>query len=316
VNFTEISKPLRRDLVLGIDGGGTQTQALLALRETGEVIGRGVAGPSNIQAVGVETGLKALSECIERAFRDAKIEPSVVASICLGLAGIDRQEGLDIIHGWAEKNSIAERVSVANDATLLLAAGTPNGWGLAVVAGTGAIAFVKDAAGNVGRCGGWGYLLGDEGSAYSIALRALRGACRSFDGIGKPTALVGRLVKEMKLESPPDFIPAVYRGSWDRTAIASLAPMVLELAADGDELAKEIVKAEAEELALTAAGAVFANNLPRKALPIALAGGVLTRSEAYREFFMDALWIAGIEAGPVKLVTDPALGAIVLARQL
>ena len=314
LNFDTFSKPERPDLVLGIDGGGTQTHAILAKRDTGEVIGRGLAGPSNIQAVGVETGLKALSECIDRAFRDANLAPSHVAAICLGLAGIDWEGGLNIIHEWAERNAIAARVTIANDATLLLAAGTPEGWGLAVIAGTGSIAFVRDAAGKEGRCGGWGYLLGDEGSAYSIALQALRAACRSFDGVNKPTALVERLKREMKLASMPEMIEAVYRGSWNRTAIAGLAPAVLEIAAGGDVLALEIVKNEAEELARTAAGAVKTSELPRGSVPVALAGGVLTRSEAYRGYFLDALWMEGIVAGPVDLVTDPALGAVKLAR--
>ncbi len=306
--------PERPDLVLGIDGGGTQTQALLADRSTGEVLGRGVAGPSNIQAVGVEAGLKALSECIAKAFTAANQPRAKVASICLGLAGIDRDEGLDVIHQWAARLSVANRVTVANDATLLLAAGTPEGWGLAVVAGTGAIAFVRDKAGTVGRCGGWGYLLGDEGSAYSIALRALRAACLSFDGVERPTKLVDALVQAMGLKEAPDFIPAVYRGKWDRTAIAGLAPLVIDLAGQGDALAAEIERTEAEALAKTAAGAVKASALPRTGLPVALAGGVLTRSEPFRRLFLDYLWQLGVEAGPVELVTDPALGAVKLAR--
>jgi N-acetylglucosamine kinase-like BadF-type ATPase len=303
------------DLVLGIDGGGTQTQALLARGSTGEVLGRGLAGASNIQAVGVETGLRAISDSIRGAFRNAGLSEGSVASICMGLAGIDWDGGLDVIHDWAAKNSIAAKVQVANDATLLLAAGTPEGWGLAVIAGTGAIAFVKDAAGREGRCGGWGYLLGDEGSAYSIALAALKAACRSFDGVEKPTALVDCVVEKMKIGSIPAIIEAVYRGAWDRTAIAGLAPAVLEIAGNGDAVAVAIVRKEAEDLARTAVGAVNANGLPKRGLPVALAGGVLTRSEMFRGLFLDSLWMAGIEPGPVNLVTDPALGAVKLAMQ-
>jgi N-acetylglucosamine kinase-like BadF-type ATPase len=301
--------------VLGIDGGGTHTFALLADAESGEILGQGIAGASNIQSVGVDAGLRALDECIDQAFAAASIPRVKIASTCLGLAGVDRQEGLDIIHGWAERVNLAERVTVANDATLLLAAGTPQGWGLAVVAGTGSIAFVKHPDGTVGRCGGWGHLLGDEGSAYGIALRALRAACRSFDGIGPDTKLIAGLVKRMNVTGPPDFIPAVYRGSWDRTAIAGLAPLVLEIAAEADVIAATIVREEAEELARTAARAVIANGLPRERLPVALAGGVLTHSDAYREHFLNELWRLGIDARPVQIVTEPALGAVVLARK-
>jgi len=304
----------RTDLVIGIDGGGTQTLALLALRDTGEVIGRGKAGASNIQAVGVAAGLRALDESIDRAFSSAGIPRAKVASICLGLAGVDRPGEPDVIHGWAGRGGIAEKVIATNDATLLLAVGTPEGWGLAVIAGTGSIAYVKHPDGTVGRSGGWGGLLGDGGSAYSIALRALRAACRSHDGIEPITKLTDALVKRMNLSVPADFIPAVSSGKWDRTAIGGLAPLVLELAVDGDTIAAGIVQSEAEELARTAAQAIVVNGLP-KTLPVALAGGVLTGSEAYRRHFLNELLRCGIEAQPLRLVAEPALGAIVLARR-
>ncbi len=301
--------------VLGIDGGGTGTVALLADAATGAILGRGEGGPSNIQGVGVDAGLKALDDAIDAAFLAANLLRSPVAAACLGLAGIDRQEGLDIIHAWSARVGLADRVQVSNDATLLLAAGTPDGWGLAVIAGTGSIAFVKTPAGELGRCGGWGYLMGDEGSAYRIAVQGLRAACRAFDGVDPPTVLIERFIGWMNLKDAPDFIPAIYRGAWDRAAIAGLAPLVLIAAEDGDAAAARIVKEEATELARTAAGAVRANGLPTADLPVALAGGVLAHSEAYRRIFLAALIECGIRPGAVEIVTDPALGAVVLARR-
>ncbi len=304
----------RPDLVLGLDGGGTNTVCLLANAETGEVLGRGVGGPSNIQAVGVENGLKALDDAIDRSFQAAGISRVTVAGACLGLAGVDRQEGLDVIHGWAARVALADKTTVANDATLLLAAGTPEGWGLAVIAGTGSIAFVRTPSGEVGRCGGWGYLLGDEGSAYMIALMALRAACRAVDKVGPPTVLVERFVRRMALAGPPDLIPAVYRGAWDRTAIASLAPMVLDAGAEGDAVAAGIIDHETWELARTAAGAAKNIGL-MSGVPVALAGGVLLHSELFRTKFLAAMTALGITPGPVQLVNDPAVGAVVLARK-
>ena len=301
--------------VIGIDGGGTGTVALLADAATGAILGRGEGGPSNIQGVGVEPALRALDDAIDRAFLDANLPRSTVAAACLGLAGIDRREGFDIIHTWAARVAVSDRIQVANDATLLLAAGTPDGWGLAVIAGTGSIAFVKTPTGKLGRCGGWGYLMGDEGSAYRIAVQGLRAACRAFDGINPPTLLVERFVESMNLKEAPDLIPAIYRGAWDRAAIAGLAPLVLAAAEDGDAAAARIVEEEATELARTAAGAVRANGLPMIDLPVALAGGVLTHNAAYRSIFLAALADCGIRPGSVEIVTDPALGAVVLARR-
>jgi N-acetylglucosamine kinase-like BadF-type ATPase len=302
-------------LVLGIDGGGTSTVALLASAATGEVLGRGEAGPSNIQGVGVDAALGALDEAIDSAFASINRPRGKLVAACLGLAGVDRQEGLDIIHGWAARVALAESVTVANDATLLLAAGTPEGWGLAIIAGTGSIAFVKTPTGELGRCGGWGYLMGDEGSAYRIAVQGLRAACRAFDGIGSTTTLTEHFVEAMELNGVPDLIPAVYRGAWNRAAIAGLAPLVLAASETGDRVSAGIVREEATELARTAAGAVRGNGLPLVGLPIALAGGVLTLNAAFRTLFLNALTGCGIVPGAVEIVTEPALGAVVLARR-
>jgi N-acetylglucosamine kinase-like BadF-type ATPase len=314
-NFTDPpSRPIRPDLVLGIDGGGTHTAAILARRDTGDVIGRGTGGPSNIQSVGVSAAMKGLDEAVDRAFRAAGLAGVTVGSACLGLAGIDRNEGVDVIRGWADWVALAGTLTVANDATLLLAAGTPLGWGLAVVCGTGSIAFVQTADGQVGRCGGWGYTLGDEGSGYQIALAGLRAVCRAFDRCSPETTLTATFLQRMGLGEVPDLIPAVYRGPWDRAAVSGLAPVVLDAADSGDEVAGRIVRREASELAITAAAAVRNHGLPT-VLPLALTGGVVLRSEPYRAAFLGGLREQGVTPDPIGLVSDPGLGAVVLARR-
>ena len=303
------------DLVLGVDGGGSHVVCIIAEAATGREVGRGEAGPANLQAVGVENALRELDLAVQRAFDSANLPRSPVASACLGLAGVDWQNGLDVIHLWSKRVSLCNRIAVANDATLLLAAGTSEGWGLAVVCGTGSIAFVRTPDGIEGRAGGWGYLLGDEGSAFQITLSALRLACRSADGCLEPTVLVERFVKRMDVTTPAAIIDAVYRGEWDRAALASLAPMVLDAAENGDALAKQVVDRQASELALTAVTPVLRHNLPRTHLPVALTGGLLLHNAAYRQSFLDAMAQRGIVPGAVQLVEEPALGAIAIARR-
>jgi len=301
-------------LVIGIDGGATSTVALLAEASSGRVIGRGFGGPSNIQAVGEELALRELDAAVNSAFEAAGIAYRRVAAAALGLAGIDL-DGVEVIRAWADRGELAEKLSVANDATLLFAAGTPDGWGLAIVAGTGSIAFTLDPHGNEARAGGWGYLMGDEGSAFRLGLLALRAACRAADGIGPPTALLPALLAKLGAHDPREFIPAVYRGAWDKAAIAGLAPIVLDLAAT-DATAEAIFAEQTFELARTAAGAIANGKLPTNGVPIALTGGIILRSEAFRERFLHDLRNHGIRTGPIGLVHDPALGAIVLARKL
>ncbi len=307
---------LLRPLVLGIDGGGTHTVAFLAESGTGRVIGRGTSGPSNIQAVGVEAALRELDAAVASAFQDAKLARSQVAAACLGLAGVDLTEGLGIIRQWADSISLAEKIAVANDATLLFAAGTPEGWGLAVIAGTGSIAFTLDRNGKDGRAGGWGYLLGDEGSAWQLGLQGLRAACRAADNAGPKTKLLDVFLAKLDTCDPRDFIPAVYRGVWDRATIAGLAPLVVEAAEVGDEVAHKLVVHQVTELARTAVTAVDANGLPRLGLPIAVAGGLIVRSEFYRRLFVEALRGFGVHPGCVQPVEEPALGAIIMALKM
>lgn len=302
-------------LVLGIDGGATSTVALLADATTGQILGRGHGGPSNIQAVGEEAALRELDVAVGGAFEAAGIAYAPVAAAALGLAGIDL-DGCDVIRAWAERVELAGKLSIANDATLLFAAGTPQGWGLAVIAGTGSIAFTRDPTGQEGRTGGWGYLLGDEGSAFRLGELGLRAACRAADRIDPPTRLLPAFLAQLGSADPRDFIPAVYRGKWDKAAIAGLAPLVLELAAAGDGTARRIVEEQTRELARTAAGAVINAALPRENVPVALAGGLLLQSVTYRNRFLEQLTSCGIVPGPVGLVEDPALGAVILARKL
>lgn len=303
------------DLVLGVDGGGTHTIAVLAHRGTGEVLGRGTAGGSNIQSAGERSALLALEQSIEKAFEQAGQKRESVAAACLGLAGVDRDEGLDVIQNWAARYQLAGLVPVANDATLLFAAGTPDGWGLAVVAGTGSIAFTRTPDGQVGRCGGWGYLLGDDGSGFQIALAGIRAVCLAYDRCGPSTVLLERILERMELTSVPDLIPAVYRGQWERTVLANLAPIVLEAATDGDTVALGIVNQHADALATTTVVAARSNRLTHGKIPLALTGGILLGSQLFRTRYLQALADAGMNAHPIQCVPDPSVGAVKLACQ-
>jgi N-acetylmuramic acid 6-phosphate etherase len=302
------------ELVLGIDGGGTRTIVLLATRKgpgDWKLLGRGEAGPSNRHVVGTPAALAALDEATERAFGAAGLARCAVRSACLGLAGAGRSGDRDIVREWAARAHLAETVEVIEDAALLLAAGTPGGWGVAVVAGTGSMAFARTADGRTARAGGWGPLLGDEGSGYAIALAGLRAAARSADGRAQATPLTDRVLAAYGLARPEELVGIVYRGG-DRAALAALAPVVLEAAEAGDPVADDIVRDAAGELAAATAAAARQLNLGA-AFPVALAGGLLVSSPGYRGRFLSALTDRGLTAEPVALVTEPAQGAVRLA---
>lgn len=300
-------------LLLGIDGGGTRTVALLATPGNNgcwRVLGRGESGPSNQQVVGIEAALSALDQAAAEAFATAGLSRRSARAAYLGLAGAGRPDDQAIIHDWAKRNHLADTIEVIEDAALLLAAGTPEGWGVAVVAGTGSMAYARSACGRTARAGGWGHVLGDEGSGYAIAVAGLRAAARAADGRGPATSLTERLLAAYGLNRPQDLIGVVYPGC-DRASIAALAPAVLE-EAERDPTADEIARSAAAELAVAAAAAAKSLGLG-STFPLALAGGLLVSSAGYRQRFLDALAARGLAAGPVGLVTEPAEGAVRLA---
>jgi N-acetylmuramic acid 6-phosphate etherase len=302
------------ELYLGIDGGGTHTVALLASPAAGgwTILGRGTAGPSNRQAVGTKRALAALDESVSAAFAAAHLPRCPVASACLGLAGADRADDRTVIREWAERVCLAGKVEVTSDAAILLAAGTPEGWGLVLIAGTGSIAFGKSADGRRARSGGWGYLLGDEGSAYALVMSALQAVARAADGRSPATSLTERILNRFGLKQLPELIPAVYRGGRDRTEFAALAPLVIE-AAEDDAIAARIVEEGARELAM--AGEAVARQLGWKdPVPVALAGGLLVGSDGYRQKVLQSLRERGLQVEPVVVVEEPAQGAVKLAR--
>jgi len=306
-----LAAPGAENLVLGIDGGGTQTIVFLASRTSDggwKQLGRGEAGPSNRQVVGTLASLAALDEATERAFAAAGRPRQAVRAACLGLAGAGRPGDQDIVREWAARTHLADAVDVIEDAALLLAAGTPDGWGVAIVAGTGSMAFARSADGRTARAGGWGPLLGDEGSGYAIAIAGLRAAARSADGRTPATPLTEQLLTAYGLTRPEELIGVVYRGG-DRAALAALAPVVLEAAEAGDPAADRIVRDAAGELAAAAAAAAAQLDLGL-ALPVALAGGLLVSDSGYRKRVLAAFAERGLAVGPVALVTEPAEGAV------
>lgn len=304
------------ELVIGIDGGGSETIALLAEAATGSVIGHGTSGPSNIQSVGVERATQALNEAVAAAFAAAKLAQGPVAAAALGMAGVDHPDAVEVVRQIAERLQLAKRIEVVIDALLLLEAGTPDGWGLAIIAGTGSIAFGRTQDGRFDRSGGWGYLLGDEGSAFALGLNGARAVARASDGCARPTVLTEKILGFMGLREPLEMIDAVYRGPWDRAKLATIAPIVLAAAEEGDAVADQIVESEASELARTAAGAARKLNLPAEHVPLAVTGGVILNSLHYRNRFLAALRDVGICPEPVTPVEEPAEGAVRIARRL
>jgi len=300
-------------LLLGIDGGGSKTLALIA-DESGNVIGRGSAESSNYHSVGREKALESLDNAIRFAFESAKLSRRNFHAACLGLSGVDRPQDRAVIESWAKENLPNTPTKIVNDAELVLAAGTPDGWGVALICGTGSIVYGRNKNGETTRAGGWGYLLGDEGSGYRIGLTALQAIVRSHDGRDEKTTLNQLILNHLSLSSPVDLIKYIYRERVPTAEIAALASIVEEAAESGDGVATKILQAAAHELSLAVNSTVRRLRMTG-AIPCAQAGGVITRGKMIAAMFLESAHAMGLALHPIQPVLEPAQGAIRLAIQ-
>ncbi len=304
------------DLVLGVEGGGTKTIAWLAPRDApyeANLLGRGKAGPSNVRSIGFEAAQRNIDLAIRIAFTEAQIDRGPVSSICIGLAGADRDAERVPLQQWAEHERLAEHVIVTNDAMPLIYAGCADGCGIAIISGTGSVVFGRNRAGQVARCGGWGPLFGDEGSGYAIALAGLRAVARAADGRGPETTLRSLFLEAFNVAHANDLIPAIYSPSIDRAQIATYADLVFAADASGDRVAERILHDAVDRLAEMVASVVDQLGFLGAPIPLALTGGVLLNQEIYRARLLNVLAKQNIHTGLVKLVQNAVSGAVLMA---
>lgn len=293
---------MSQTLYAGVDGGGTKTTVVL-VDENGGERARVQASTSNAAVIGHEGAGTVLRTAIQAAV-ESVAGPATIVSAWLGLSGGDRPEDHQRLRPWVA--DLATDVRMTNDAELILGA-LPGSAGLAIVSGTGSIAFGRNPAGDRIRAGGWGPVMGDEGSGYDLARRLLAAFTAEVDGRGPETALTRRLTTRLHLAEPHRLIAWVYGPETSKAAIADLATIVIEGAEDGDPVATGILRDSAEELAKTAAAAARRLGFAGR-LPVALTGGLLVNAECFRSTFIECLareW----PRIDVHIVGDPALTA-------
>lgn len=287
---------------LGVDGGATKTLAVI-VDVMGRELGRGTAGSGNQAAVGPERAVASIRTAVAEAMRQVEgSEPFCAAWI--GLAGVDRPGDRDRL--LPHLRTLAETVRLTNDAELALTALT-GAVGVAVIAGTGSIALGRDTAGKTARAGGWGHIIGDEGSGYELGRRALQAAARASDGRGPQTALLPAIVREWDLPRADGMIGHVYPDG-DKGTIARLSALVFAAARTGDDVARRIVREAATELALATIAVGKMLDFADEKLPVALAGGMLIHEADFRAIVLRRIR-RRYPTGQIALVPDPALSA-------
>lgn len=306
-----------KKLVIGVDGGGTKTVAWLARVQPDlelDILGRGTAGSSNLRAIGWDRALENLLLAVKSAWRDAGQEVRTVDLAAFALAGAGQADARAQIERWARQQGLALKVKVMHDARAVLLAGSPSGWGVALVAGTGAVAFAEDAHGKQAVTGGWGYWFGDEGSAFWLGQSALRAATLAFDGRGPMTTLTGAILERLQISDPREMLSALSRSGDVRQAIATLADLVSSAAAQHDKVSFQIIKKAANHLAYLVRSSANKLSLGNE-FPLALAGGVICGSSLILDGLKQGLLDQGIHPTSQQVTAEPVVGCLRWASQ-
>lgn len=267
--------------VVGVDGGGTKTVGELA-DLSGASVATHAVGPTNPNVVGIEESARTLSDLIRHLCTLASCQPGDLRGIALGLAGgggekIQQEIREKVILGLHEAARPDPPVQVVTDVRIALEGAFGGRPGIAVVAGTGSSIMCKTERGEVELIGGWGRILGDEGSGYFIGLEALKAVARDYDGTSHAKALREALSGRFGLDSRFRIIEAVYRQHF---AIPSLAPLVLELASQSEEVSCGILKRAATLLADQVETALA--RIASRPVGVVLTGGLVEHDTSYK----------------------------------
>lgn len=295
--------------VIGIDAGGTKTVCLLA-NDRGSIVAEARGPGANLHVAG-ELGVeKVLHQVMEEAIGDRDVTP---AAICVGIAGVDRDDEARTVRAIMRRIGQRSRVVVANDALIALVAGAQDAPGIVIIAGTGSITYGRNLRAEAARAGGWGHMIGDEGSGYWIGREALAAVMRAGDGRGPATGLTAEVLAHFSIADVSRLPHIVYDREQPRMGVAALGPLVQQAASDGDAVAARILERAADELVLGAASVTTRLEMRGDAFTFYLAGGA----------FRVVPWLAEelprrlVEVAPrcqVQLLDEePAVGAVWLA---
>lgn len=295
--------------VVGIDGGGTKTLGILA-DDTGRVISRVEFGPSNYHVVGEEETEKVLKDVVD----SFNMPIASCEAFCLGMAGLGRQDDREVIGRICNRLGLRRNLILTHDAKIALVGGAMKGHGVIIIAGTGSIVYGMNEVGEEKRAGGWGHILGDEGSGYDIARNALHAIVRAYDGRAHETILKEKILRRLRLEGPEQLVKFAHAA--DKKEIAALASSVFEAWAEDDSVAQKIIHHAADELVCATQVVIKSLKLENDSFDIVLSGGIFEHQPNFVELMQKRLRDVAPKVRCSLPQREPAYGAVLLAIYL
>lgn len=289
---------------IGVDGGGTKTQVLLMNGEKGATL---IGPSSNPNAIGWTNAEQVVTQAIHDCLNALNLSAEMVQGLSICMSGVDRKDEVIRLRTNFHEMFPNAVLEIRNDALAALTAGTRGQPGVVLIAGTGSIAVGESETGEVARSGGYGYLLGDEGSGFTIGRSGLIAAIQSFEGRAQKTALWEQAAEVYQVSRANELIPIVYRSDRPVNKIAHFARMVVSLA-DTDAVANDIVSTVVSEY-LELIQAVFRSLNGNLSRTVVLAGGLFTNTDV----LVRRLQAADPTMGFVPLTYSGASGAVLRA---
>jgi galactonate dehydratase len=300
-------------LVLGVDGGGSKTHALVA-DERGQALGFASSGRSNWEDTGLEQAGIALTEAVTGALAAATVKAGDLAASAFGLAGLDWDSDRPMLGALIDPLGLAGPRTLDNDSFIALRAGTSRPTGVVVIAGTGTVAAGRNLAGRTFRSFGLAPMYGDFGSATDVAEEAVHAVADACTGRGPPTTLTELLPPLAGCASPVELLQRLSRAAIE---LPPAAPLVLQQAAAGDPACRAIVLRAATALGESAAVVACRLGLQGEEFELVMAGGLFRgRSRLLERTLVDRLHRVAPLATPVHLGCRPVVGAVLQALEL
>lgn len=299
---------------LGIDAGATKTKTVI-IDENSKVVAEVLGGPANYHNIGITQTVANVTQTINEAIDAAKIKLSVIDWSVIGISACDTEKDHQVLlkgfsSGYLE--TWKDKLTVVNDTKIGLYTGTMPP-GIVVVCGTGCNVYGKNAHGQGAMVGNWGHFLGDKGSGYNLGKRMFEKVVAAFEGTGDPTLLMSKVEQKLSCRSPQDLMdwhndtkPSVHE-------ISDFAPLVIEAAEEGDDVAKQLIDDTVAHLGKAVMAVVAKLRMENEYNRVVIVGG-LFESKYFRGVFEGHITALLKRARIVKPLVTTAVGAAILAK--
>lgn len=298
--------------LLGIDAGGTKTDALI-VDDSGDALGFGRSGPGNHQVVGYDGMRDAIATAIDIALSEAGLTIAQIDAAGMGICGYDWPSQLDAHLAALAPLALKRSPEVVNDAIVALLAGAPAGWGVVAIAGTGNNCRGLSREGREARITGEGERFGEYGGGSEMVRRGIQAVAQAWTRRGPATELTERFIDLAGASGPDDLIEGIDLGRY-RPA-AAWAQSIFQVARGGDDVARDIIAWSARELGMSACGVIRQLGVEKEAFDVVLAGGIMAAGEIYFAPLTEVILRVAPGATFVTLEVPPAAGGVLLAMR-